>query len=125
MQHDLKIEFVVRDRTGAVAAVVTSAGVIDAEFASQQIARGEADYFAGPDSYVRARVRSIPALGGPYLYANWDGTRRNNLHDLARGLTRIDRRRVDRIRRFDEGIGGRGSALLGRLLGRARAYLAA
>ncbi|BDZ52188.1 hypothetical protein GCM10025867_44290 [Frondihabitans sucicola] len=116
---ELTIEFVVRDRTGAVAAVVTSGGVIDAEFASEQIARGEALYFAGPDSYVRARVRSIPALGGPYLYANWDGTRRNNLHDLARGLKRIDVR----------GVVHRDSAHRGewiaRLMGRAKAYLAA
>lgn len=125
MQHDLKIEFVVRDRTGAVAAVVTSAGVIDAEFASEQIARGEVRYVAGPDSYVRARVRSIPALGGPYLYANWDGTRRNNLHDLARGLTRIDRRLAGRIQGADDRALARGPEWLGRLLGRARSYLAA
>jgi hypothetical protein len=116
---ELTIEFVVRDRTGAVAAVVTSGGVIDAEFASEQIANGEALYFAGPDSYVRARVRSIPALGGPYLYANWDGTRRNNLHDLARGLKRIDVRsaaRRDTVRRGE---------WISRLMGRAKAYLAA
>jgi hypothetical protein len=117
--NDLTIEFVVRDRTGAVAAVVTSAGVIDAEFASEQIARGEADYFAGPDSYVRTRVRSIPALGGPYLYANWDGTRRNNLHDLARGLKRID------VRGAVHHESSRRNEWLSRLLGRARAYLAA
>lgn len=119
MQHDVTIEFVVRDRSGAVAAVVTSAGVIDAEFASEQIARGEADYFAGPDSFVRARVRSIPALGGPYLYVNWDGTRRNNLHDLARGLKRIDMRSAARFETR------RRAEWLGRLVGRARAYLAA
>jgi hypothetical protein len=116
---ELTIEFVVRDRTGAVAAIVTSHGVIDAEFASEQIARGEARYVAGPDSYVRARVRSIPALGGPYLYANWDGTRRNNLHDLARGLKRIDVRsaaRRETSNRID---------WFSRLMGRAKAYLAA
>jgi hypothetical protein len=116
---DLTIEFVVRDRTGAVAAVVTPHGVIDAEFASWQIARGEATYFAGPDSYVRARVRSIPALGGPYLYANWDGTRRNNLHDLARGLKRIEVRGREHFETHQRG------EWLSRLLGRARAYLAA
>jgi hypothetical protein len=120
VHHDLKIEFVVRDRTGAVAAVVTSTGVIDAEFASHQIARGEVDYFAGPDSFVRARVRSIPALGGPYLYANWDGTRRNNLHDLARGLKRIDVRR-----QIADRAPSRLPEWLGRLFGRARAVLAA
>lgn len=120
MHHDLKIEFVVRDRTGAVAAVVTSTGVIDAEFASSQIARGEANYFAGPDSFVRARVRSIPALGGPYLYANWDGTRRNNLHDLARGLRRIDVRR-----QIADRAPSRRPVWLGRLFVRARAVLAA
>ncbi|RKR76568.1 hypothetical protein [Frondihabitans australicus] len=122
MHHDLKIEFVVRDRTGAVAAVVTSTGVIDAEFASEQIARGEAAYFAGPDSYVRARVRSIPALGGPYLYANWDGTRRNNLHDLARGLKRIE---VRRHAHLAAGATSRRREWFERLFGRARAYLAA
>ncbi|AMM18830.1 hypothetical protein AX769_00080 [Frondihabitans sp. PAMC 28766] len=124
MQHDLTIEFVVRDRTGAVAAVVTPSGVIDAEFASEQIARGEADYFAGPDSYVRARVRSIPALGGPYLYANWDGTRRNNLHDLARGLKRIDVRHSD-ARDAARLVASHRSEWISRLLGRAKSYLAA
>jgi hypothetical protein len=116
---ELTIEFVVRDRTGAVAAIVTSDGVIDAEFASEQIARGEALYVAGPDSYVRARVRSIPALGGPYLYVNWDGTRRNNLHDLARGLKRIDVRGAARRTEVRRG------EWIGRLMGRAKAYLAA
>jgi hypothetical protein len=116
---ELTIEFVVRDRTGAVAAIVTSDGVIDAEFASAQIARGEAHYVAGPDSYVRARVRSIPALGGPYLYVNWDGTRRNNLHDLARGLKRIDVRSVARRE------SSRRALWFSRFLLRARAYLAA
>ena len=111
------IEFVVRDRTGAVSAIVTPDGVIDAEFASGQISRGEAHYVAGPDSYVRARVRSISALGGSYLYANWDGTRRNNLHDLARGLKRIDARTAARRRSTRRGVWIR------RLLGRARAYL--
>jgi hypothetical protein len=116
---DLKIEFVVRDRSGAVAAVVTSSGVIDAQFATEQIARGEALYYAGPDSYVRAPVRAVPSLGGPYLYANWDGTKRNNLHDLARGLKRID------IRSRAEAVRSTRPEWLNRLLGRAKAYLAA
>jgi hypothetical protein len=116
--HDLTIEFVVRDHSGAIAALVTPDGVIDAEAASDQIARGEADYFVGPDSYARTRVRSIPALGGPYLYANWDGTRRNNLHDLARGLARIDRRTAARL------VAARGPWFR-RLFGHAKAYLAA
>lgn len=117
--RELTIEFVVRDTTGAIAKLVTANEVIDADCASQQIVRGETHYFAGPDSYRRVRVRSIPALGGPYLYVNWDGTRRNNLHDLARGLSRISvgTKTHTRLPRRGEWFA--------RLFGRARAALAA
>ncbi|MGN6427150.1 hypothetical protein [uncultured Leifsonia sp.] len=37
----------------------------------------------GPDSWVRAHIKTMHGLGGRYLYANWDGTGRNNLHDLS------------------------------------------
>lgn len=80
---DLRIEVVARNELGAIVALVTPHGVVDAQAASAQIARGEACYVTGPDSYVRVPVRSISATGGAYLYANWDGTQRNNLHDLA------------------------------------------
>jgi hypothetical protein len=80
---DLKIELVARDELGAIVALITPHGVVDATYASAQIHRGEACYVTGPDSYVRVPVRAISAMGGSYLYANWDGTRRNNLHDLA------------------------------------------
>ncbi|ROQ39671.1 hypothetical protein EDF46_1303 [Frondihabitans sp. PhB188] len=116
---ELTIEFVVRDTTGAIVALVTPTGVIDAEFAAQQIHRGEAHYFAGPDSYQRARVRSLPFLDGRYLYVNWDGTRRNNLHDLARGLKRIE------LRTKTHAHLPRRGEWIARLFGRARAALAA
>lgn len=81
---DLRIEVVARNELGAIVALVTPHGVVDAQSASTQIARGEACYVTGPDSYVSVPVRSISAAtGGAYLYANWDGTQRNNLHDLA------------------------------------------
>lgn len=80
---DLRIEVVARNELGAIVALITPHGVVDAQSASTQIARGEACYVTGPDSYVRIPVRAISATGGPYLYANWDGTQRNNLHDLA------------------------------------------
>ncbi|MFF1632677.1 hypothetical protein [Leifsonia sp. NPDC058248] len=56
---------------------------MDAQTASAEIARGEVTYVTGPDSYVRVPVRAISTTGGAYLYANWDGSRRNNLHDLS------------------------------------------
>lgn len=34
---------------------------------------------------MRAVVSPISSPVGPYLYVNWDGTRRNNLHDLSTG----------------------------------------
>lgn len=80
---DLKVEVVARDELGAIVALITPHGVVDAQFASAQIHRGEASYVTGPDSFVRVPVRAIATLGGSYLYANWDGTRRNNMNDLA------------------------------------------
>ena len=44
---------------------------------------GARRYFAGPDTYVRAPVKAISDAAGSYLYANWDGSRRNQLHELA------------------------------------------
>ncbi|NEN05738.1 hypothetical protein G3T36_07615 [Diaminobutyricibacter tongyongensis] len=80
---DLKIELVARNELGSIVALITPHGVVDASVASTQIMRGEVTYVTGPDSFVRVPVRSISALGGPYLYANWDGSQRNNLQDLA------------------------------------------
>ena len=80
---DLKIELIARNELGSIVALITQHGVVDAATASCQIAHGEATYVTGPDSYVRVPVRSISALGGSYLYANWDGSQRNNLQDLA------------------------------------------
>ncbi len=81
--RDLKIEIVTRDALGSIVALITPHGVIDADTASAEIASGRACYLAGPNSYVRAPIKAITTDGGTYLYANWDGTRRNNLHDLA------------------------------------------
>ncbi len=80
---DLKIEIVARNEMGLIVALITADGVVDAQIASGQIARGDATYVTGPDSWVRVPVRSISATGGAYLYANWDGSQRNNLNDLA------------------------------------------
>jgi hypothetical protein len=103
--RDLKIEFVARDELGSIVALVTPHGVVDACTVSAEIVSGRASYFAGPDSYVRAPIKSISASGGPYLYANWDGSRRNNLHDLATGKgvtsTRVALERVPRQRPHD------------------------
>jgi hypothetical protein len=80
---DLKIEIVARDELGSIVALITADGVVDAQTASAEIARGDVTYVTGPDSYVRVPVRAISTIGGAYLYANWDGSRRNNLHDLS------------------------------------------
>ncbi len=80
---DLKIEIVARNELGAIVALITPDGVVDAHTASTEIVRGDATYVTGPDSYVRVPVRAISATGGAYLYANWDGSQRNNLIDLA------------------------------------------
>ncbi len=80
---DRKIEVVARNELGLVVALITSEGVVDALTASCEIAHGDAAYVTGPDSWVRVPVRAISDTGGAYLYANWDGSQRNNLNDLA------------------------------------------
>lgn len=80
MEH--RIEFVSRDKTG-ITAVVTTSGVVDVPTAVAHIRSGRACFVTGPTVWDRAHVTIRHALGGPYLYANWDGTRRNNLHDLG------------------------------------------
>jgi hypothetical protein len=82
---DHLIEFVSRDRTG-ITSVVTSSGVIDVQAAVEAISSGHARFVAGPSSWDRVPVTVRDVLGGSYLYANWDGSRRNNLHDLAAPL---------------------------------------
>jgi hypothetical protein len=76
------IEFVSRDGTGIVK-VVTSAGVIDAQTVIDDIRAGRASFSAGPTTWDCSPVTAHDAFGGAYLFANWDGTRRNNLHQLA------------------------------------------
>lgn len=76
------IEFVGRDHSG-ITTVVTSTGVLDAHAVVADIASGRASFVAGPSAWDAVPVRVRDALGVDYLYANWDGTRRNNLHDLA------------------------------------------
>ncbi len=80
---DLKIEVVARNELGLIVALITPDGIVDAHSASADIARGHATYVTGPDSFTRVPVRAITAIGGAYLYANWDGSQRNNLNDLA------------------------------------------
>ena len=72
-----------RDALGSIITLITSRGAVDALTAAAEIASGRAEYVAGPDSFVRARIRAISSVTGLYLYANWDGTRRNNLHQLS------------------------------------------
>ncbi|OII14587.1 hypothetical protein [Curtobacterium sp. MCBA15_008] len=82
------IEYVARDRTG-ITAVVTTTSVIDVDTVIQHIHAGHAGYYVAADSWKRTPVRSLSFLGGAYLFANWDGSKRNMLHDLAfRGPTR-------------------------------------
>jgi hypothetical protein len=80
------IEFVTRDHSG-ITTLVTTTGVIDVSAAIDDIQSGST-YFAGPSTFDRARVRIMTALGVAYLSANWDGSKRNNLHDLAHQMTR-------------------------------------
>lgn len=76
------IEFVSRDHSG-ITTVVTAQGVLDAAAVVADIQAGRATFVAGPTSWDLVPVTAWDAFGGAYLYANWDGTRRNNLHDLA------------------------------------------
>jgi len=77
-----RIEYVARDRTG-ITAVVTTTSVIDVDTVIQHIRAGHAGYYVAADSWRRTPVRSLTFLGGAYLFANWDGSKRNMLHDLA------------------------------------------
>lgn len=80
---ELRVELVVRDRLGSITTLITREGAVDARTAVAEIARGTATYVTGPDSWVRSRVKTLTGPGGDFLYANWDGTGRNNLHQLA------------------------------------------
>ncbi|WP_157480320.1 hypothetical protein [Leifsonia sp. Root227] len=82
---EFRIELVARDELGSIVTLFTSHGAVDARRAAAEIADGTATYVTGPDSYVRAVVSAISSPVGPYLYVNWDGTRRNNLHELSAG----------------------------------------
>jgi hypothetical protein len=79
-QH--RIEFVTRDRTG-ITAVVTETGVVDAATVIRNIQSGHSGYYVAPTDWRRAPVRTLSVLGDAFLYANWEGSKRNNLHDLA------------------------------------------
>jgi hypothetical protein len=110
-----RIEYVGRDHSG-ITTIVTSSGVIDAQIAIEHIRSGRVRFVAGPTSWDRAQVVAREAFGGPYLFANWDGTRRNNLHELAL-LTREPAHRIGTHR----SVGRLGSAL--RLVARTTATL--
>jgi hypothetical protein len=77
-----RIEFVNRDRSG-ITAIVTSTAVVDAQTVIDAIQSGRGSFEAGSSSWDRAEVAVRHAFGVAYLFANWDGTRRNNLHELA------------------------------------------
>jgi hypothetical protein len=77
-----RIEYVGRDHSG-ITTIVTSTGVMDAQTAIEHIRSGHACFVAGPSSWDYAPVSTRDAFGGAYLFANWDGTRKNNLHELA------------------------------------------
>jgi acetylornithine deacetylase/succinyl-diaminopimelate desuccinylase-like protein len=76
------IEYVARDRTG-ITAVITTTGVIDVDTVIHNISSGHSGYVVRAGEWRRAPVRSLSVLGGAYLFANWDGSKRNNLHDVA------------------------------------------
>jgi len=95
---DFRIEIVVRDQLGSIVALITESGAVDASTASAEIRQGLARYVAGPDSYLRRPVKAMPGIGGGYLYVNWDGSRRNNLHDLSAGHIAIRRRPATPLR---------------------------
>lgn len=105
------IEFVTRTPAG-FAAVVTHTSVIDVQDVISDIRSNRATYSAGPSSWSRSPVKAVPFLDSAFLFANWDGTRRNNLHDVAvapGGATGLTAGRVDAAT----------------FLGRARARIAA
>jgi hypothetical protein len=77
-----EIEFVARSRTG-IASVITADGVFDAEVVIGAIRTGRAAFFAGTSSWDRAEVKTVDTLGSPFLFVNWEGSKRNNIHDLA------------------------------------------
>ena len=109
------IEYVARDRTG-ITAVVTTTSVIDVDTVIKHIHAGHGGYYVAADSWKRTPVRSLSFLGGAYLFANWDGSKRNMLHDLAlRAPTRsIETKPVARRPRF--------SRVLDAILGRRRSH---
>ncbi|MFJ4222286.1 hypothetical protein [Curtobacterium luteum] len=75
------IEYVARDRTG-ITAVVTTTSVIDVDTVIRNISAGHSGYYVARN-WKRTPVRSLTSFGGAYLFANWDGSKRNMLHDLA------------------------------------------
>lgn len=76
------IEYVARDRTG-ITTVITETGVVDVDTVIRNIHSGHSGYFVRAGDWRRAPVRSLSVLGSAYLFANWDGSKRNNLHDVA------------------------------------------
>ena len=106
------IEYVARDRTG-ITAVVTETSVIDVDTVIRNIHAGHAGYYVAGDPWKRTPVRSMSFLGGSYLFANWDGSKRNMLHDLA---LRAPTRAIETPRE----PGSRLSRALGALFGRRR-----
>jgi hypothetical protein len=113
------IEFVVRDQTG-ITTIVTADGVLDADEVIEAIRSGRSSFFAGPSSWDLAPVETRSVLGSSFLFANWDGSKRNNLHDLAsikncvrslRNVTAaptVTRRVLQRVRRMLSGFPPRG-----------------
>lgn len=104
-----RIEYVARDRTG-ITAVITTTGVIDVDTVIQHISAGHSGYYVDRD-WKRAPVRSLTSFSGEYLFANWDGSKRNMLHDLAfPSPTRtiaLPPRRPSRLRAFVRTLLGR------------------
>ncbi|WP_144765810.1 hypothetical protein [Curtobacterium sp. 9128] len=82
------IEYVARDRTG-ITAVVTTTSVIDVDTVIHNIRSGHSGYVVRAGEWRRAQVRSLSMIGGSYLFANWDGSKRNNLHDVAFQAPRV------------------------------------
>lgn len=109
-----RIEFVTRDRTG-ITAVVTATGVVDADAVIRSIQAGHSGYYVAPNGWRRAPVRTLSVLGGAYLFANWDGTKRNNLHDIA---AKAPTRSIEQVKpaesRFRTTLLGALAALFGR-----------